>query len=317
VNRANWLGVEVRHLAALEAIDSERSFRGAAERLGYVQSAVSQQLATLERLVGTRLVERTRGQPHVELTEAGAVLLAHAHRILGSLRAARADLEAIAGDGRSTVRWGVVQSAAVHVVPRVLAHLAHAAPSLRVEAHEASTDADLFDAVATGELDCAFAELPLREGPFESVTLMTDPCVLVVDDASPLARLARSPTLQEISRVPLAFPSWRISELVRSQFRAAGLEPARTFQLRTNAAVQALAQAGVAAAIMPWLAVDLHMSGMTTIDLSAVLPSRTLVLYWHRDRAHSSAVRTVIDATRAVCREIERLADVVALRAAA
>jgi molybdate transport repressor ModE-like protein len=92
MERNGWMGVEVRHLAALAAVHRTGSFRGAADELGYVQSAVSQQIARLELVVGVRLVERTRGHATVELTAAGEVLLGHAHGILARLHAAQTDL---------------------------------------------------------------------------------------------------------------------------------------------------------------------------------------------------------------------------------
>jgi molybdate transport repressor ModE-like protein len=89
-----WAGVELRHLAALRAIASEGSFRAAANRLGFTQSAISQQIALLERRIGHRLVERSKGRRSISLTEAGEVLLEHAQAILGLVEFAHLDFTA-------------------------------------------------------------------------------------------------------------------------------------------------------------------------------------------------------------------------------
>jgi molybdate transport repressor ModE-like protein len=84
----------LRHLAALRAIACEGSFRGAATRLGFTQSAISQQIAILERRIGHRLIERSKGRRSVALTEAGDVLLQHANAILGLVERAHLDFRA-------------------------------------------------------------------------------------------------------------------------------------------------------------------------------------------------------------------------------
>jgi DNA-binding transcriptional LysR family regulator len=94
-----WPGVELRHLAALEAVATEGSFRGAGVRLGYAQPAISQQIAALEAAVGTRLIDRHRGRGGVALTEAGELLLRHATDIAARLRTARAELQALQTQG--------------------------------------------------------------------------------------------------------------------------------------------------------------------------------------------------------------------------
>jgi DNA-binding transcriptional LysR family regulator len=94
-----WVSVELRHLVALDAVAREGSFRRAAERLGYVQSAISHQIAALETLVGQRLIDRSRGTRPLMLTPAGELLLSHAGAVMAQMRAAQADLSAANGNG--------------------------------------------------------------------------------------------------------------------------------------------------------------------------------------------------------------------------
>ncbi|MDQ5832102.1 MAG: LysR family transcriptional regulator [Actinomycetota bacterium] len=102
----SWSRLELRYLAALEALAEEGSFGRAADRLGYTQSAVSQQIAALERIVGARLAERPRGGRNVSLSDAGELLLRHAREIGAQTRAAQADLSALRDGDAGLLRVG-------------------------------------------------------------------------------------------------------------------------------------------------------------------------------------------------------------------
>ncbi len=116
-----------RHLAALQAVARKGSFGGAAVALGYSQSAVSQQIAALERIVGERLVERPGGPRPVSLTDAGNSL-GHAEGIVARLEAAQADLAAYSEGSAGTLRVGTYQSVGARVLPRVMLEFAAAWP---------------------------------------------------------------------------------------------------------------------------------------------------------------------------------------------
>jgi DNA-binding transcriptional LysR family regulator len=292
----SWLGVEPRHLVTLATVHETGSFRGAAKRLGYVQSAVSQQISSLESQVGVRLIERTRGHAGVELTESGHVLLAHAERILSELDAAQADLQALRQGNRETLRVGVYQGLATGLLPRTLALLAERAPELRLDTREELSDADLFALVEHGELELAFAELPLEAGPFDSRPLLVDPLVLLVPAESDLAVGGKAPELAEIADQPVVSdPTWRMFALVGAEFRVAGLELKRSYTARTNAGAQAMVAAGLGVAVMPRLAADLADPAVQAVPLDHLLPVQTVVCFWHRDRHFGDNLNALLD----------------------
>src|SRR6266566_3250205 len=184
----HWFGIELRHLAALEAVAREGSFRRAAERLGYVQSAISHQIAALESLTGKRLIERSRGTRPIALTPAGEVLLAHADAVIARMRTAQADLAALEGEGTTTLRVGSMQDLTAHVVPALLRSFALLRPDVSVSLHESDSPATLLTLLGQGDVDLAFTELPLPSGPFDAVPLFEDPYAVLVQAGSPLAR---------------------------------------------------------------------------------------------------------------------------------
>ena len=201
--RDSWLGIEIRHFAALAAVASEHSFRGAAERLGYVQSAISRQIAYLEHATGSRLIERSQGPGPVRLTEAGELLLAHAGAILGSLDAAQDDLAKVQIAPVDEVRVGFFPGVATRILPAALVAFGRRRPDVRVVARESGTDKPLYDLLRRGSIDLAFAHLPAQEAPFESCELLEVPWALVVPAGSELAEREAPPTLEEIARLPL------------------------------------------------------------------------------------------------------------------
>ena len=153
------VGVEVRHLVALEAVAQTSSFSQAATRLGYAQSAISQQISTLERAVGHRLIERPGGPRSVSLTEAGKVLLEHAGHIIARLAAAKADLDAMAAGDAGVLRVGTFQSASARLLPPTLAQFRTEWPDINVELRNEPVGTQLEVLIRSGQADLAFADL--------------------------------------------------------------------------------------------------------------------------------------------------------------
>jgi DNA-binding transcriptional LysR family regulator len=304
----SWLGVELRHLAALAALARAGSFRAAADELGYVQSAVSQQLARLEGLVGARLVERSRGSAVVRLTDAGALLLGHVDGIMARFAAAEADLAGLAQGVRGSLRVGVFESVATRLLPRIVPVFSQRWLQVRLVAHEAQTDADLFGPLERGELELAFCDLPCPAGPFESLELLSEPMVLLVQSGSPLAKDG-TPSLAELSRLPLIAHSGRrhMRQIEDRLAAAGGARPEFVHHSNTNSVVHALVAAGAGVSITPKLAVDPHQNGVTALELGSALPPLVIALAWHNQRKLTTPMRGFCELAQQACAEVAQL----------
>jgi molybdate transport repressor ModE-like protein len=305
VARDDWLGVEVRHLAAMSAVAREGSFRAAAERLGYVQSSISQQVATLERLVGHRLIERSRGGGGIALTEAGERLLEHSQVILSRFRAARVDLASLSSGLSSTVRVGMCQSVATRLMPRIVPAFSRAWSHATVASTEAADESSLFAMVREGLVDLAFVDLPAETGPFETQALFRDPFVLVVPRASHLARLGRAPSWGEIANVPLVgHKRARFLSRIETQMREQGVEPRFTYRSDIDTAVQAMVGLVGGGAIMTRLMADPANERTALVDLGTLIGPRVIALVWHADRHLTPAVVGFRDVAMRLCESL-------------
>jgi DNA-binding transcriptional LysR family regulator len=289
----DWLGIDLRHLAALEAVARTGSFGRAARELGYTQSAVSQQIAQLERIVGQKLFHRPGGPRRVEPTEAGLLLLGHADAIVAQLDAARADMAALAEGAAGPLRVGIYQSVGARLLPTLVRRFREQWPLVGVRVREESAAADLLRLLEHGELDLTFADLPLGEGPFEWAELLQDPYVLLVSARSELASLDAAPSLREVAKLPLI---GRRSTDEPERFLA-GRVPEVNVVFRTddNGTLAAFVAEDLGAAIEPRLVVDPRDRDVKMLPFGSRIPPRTLVLAWHRDRYRSQAAQAFVE----------------------
>src|SRR3954470_17741417 len=142
--------LDVRRLRVLREVATRGSFSAAADALHFTQSAVSQQIAALEREAGTQLVDRTaRG---VHLTDAGRMLVGHADVILARLADAEAELEAMAGLRGGRLRLVAFPSAGASIMPAAISCFRERHPAVEVTLAPAEPDPAI-EMLRAGEAD--------------------------------------------------------------------------------------------------------------------------------------------------------------------
>ncbi|MEO6884847.1 MAG: LysR family transcriptional regulator [Jatrophihabitantaceae bacterium] len=218
--------LDVGRLRLLREVGVRGTIAGAARSFGLTSSAVSQQLAVLEREAGTALIDRSpRG---AALTGAGHVLAARATEVLDVLTAARADLDQIAGSVSGPVRVASVASAAATFVSDAVLALRGTHPGVSVSV-VAAEPARALDLLAAGDVDVAIVDeydyVPLALPDFVVATrLCVESLVLVVPAGQPRRRRA---TLAGLAGVEWVLPpdDAACGLAVRSACRESGFEP--------------------------------------------------------------------------------------------
>jgi DNA-binding transcriptional LysR family regulator len=269
--------LDPRRLRVLREVAARGSFAGAAEALSFTQSAVSQQIAALEREVGTKLVER--GVRPVRLTDAGRALLAHAEAVLARLDEAEQELGEIARLRRGRLRLASFPTAIATLVPRAVAVFNQRHPEVDLTVID-DHGQGLIPRLARWELDLALIyeqeALPEPDVGLERTHLLEDPFDLVVPDGHRLAGRA-SVALEELADETWigGAPDSAYGAIVAHSCRAAGFEPRFAFGSDDYNAVQAFVAAGVGVAVLPHLALVFARPGLHRVGLT-VPPVRTI-----------------------------------------
>jgi DNA-binding transcriptional LysR family regulator len=277
-----------------------RSVSRAAERLGYSQSAVSQQIRSLERIVGVELLVRTPGARHVELTDAGHRLLAHAAAIRERLVAAHRDLSAYSADLAGVVRLGTIVSAARVIISPLAVALRLQAPDVVLHVEESYRSDQLLERLVAGDLDLVLAPIVDEIAGLEATDILRDAYVLVVSAGDELAKLQRPLEVADLAGRALVakdcgIPTQRVLTAALAELDVAMNTVVRAHDADT---VQQLVANGVGVSVMPRLLVDADDPAIRVVPLDHLLPPRRLGLYERADGYRAPAVALAAAAIR-------------------
>ena len=249
--------LDVKRLTILREVANQGSFSAAGEALFLSQSAVSQQVATLEREVGMQLLDRTREGP--KLTDAGRALVGHAEAAIARLEEAERELAAIAGLEGGELRLASFPTASATILTEAVSIFHHRHPAVRLSVADAEPEESL-PRLRAGELDVAltfdYPSIPkLEERDLEQTLVLSESMHLALPKNHPLADREVVPLSEfcETEWLCGSAPS-TCGEVVLSACRNAGFEPRVGFESDDYNVMQGFIAAGLGVTLLPDLA---------------------------------------------------------------
>ncbi|UFQ14386.1 MULTISPECIES: LysR family transcriptional regulator [Streptomyces] len=293
--------LNLERLRTLDALARHGSVGGAAAGLHVTTSAVSQQMAKLEREVGQQLLAKNgRG---VRLTDAGRLLAEHAARILSQVERAQADLEEQRGKAVGELRISAFPTAMRGLLPAALAALRAGHPGLRVGCHEVEP-APAVAAVVRGDIDMAVVldwynkPLPIPDGLVKA-PLLDDPADVAMPAAHPLADRS------EVDLEEFADDEWITwgegefcHEWLLLTLRGKGIEPRVAHRAQEHHTQLALVAAGLGVCVAPRLGRDPMPVGVRAVPVRHRV-RRHVYVVWRADADRRPSIRAAVEALRA------------------
>jgi DNA-binding transcriptional LysR family regulator len=285
----------VWRLQLLRELARRGTVKAAAEAMSVTPSAVSQQLAILEREAGLPLLVR-RGRS-VQLTAAGAALVRHADQITGAIAEAEAELASLRNVVSGTLAVAAFPTAARTVIPPVIAALGERHPALRLTLRDFEAE-EAIPALLNDEIDMAIVDLyedfrrPVPAG-LHAHEFLRDPLFVALPPGGTRTGPVRLADLRD---------EFWIMDSERSRFfavtveacRAAGFEPHIRLNCKDFGVITALVEAGLGVGMLPGLALKDTPVRATICPLDPPLSRSVWAVVRPEKRAHP-AIASMLD----------------------
>ncbi len=291
--------IDPRTLRALVAVAEAGSFRAAARSLGYTQSAVSHQIAAIERRLGVTVFVRPGGRGKVALTPHGELVYQHAQRVLAANQALEGDVQAALAGERGTLRIGLSQSTCA-MLAEPLVHLRRSNPGIEVSLINAATAETLAQQLHQGQVDVGLYINVESDDRVVATPLFEDTWVLVAHLDDPIAA-SSSITLDALDGAEMIawHQRWKAQANLERLLRQRGIRPRIVYRTDDNSIIQVLVANGLGCACLGALSASALIDPrLRRLALRDEVPPRTLSLCWARDREPPASAVELSDAIR-------------------
>ena len=292
--------LDVRRMRVLREVAERGTIAATARALAFTPSAISQQLAALEREAGVALLDRRGGR--VRLTEPGRRLVARTEAILAEFEAASAELAAVAAEVTGDVHVAAFPSAERALLAPAVAALARRHPDVKVRTTELEPELSL-PALRLGDVDLAIAHEDTsspapRDARLERVDLLEEPLRVVLPAGHPAD--AEAVALERLAgeRWVATPPGTACRAMVDRACGAAGYVPDVPFQANEFAVLAAFVTAGLGVALIPEIALGAFGAGTVVRPVADVPVTRRVYVSARRGGLERPALAAMVDALR-------------------